>query len=231
MSDLATKARWLPDDVVLLAPAGTLDPRGSRTLRDALVGSAAGEPRAVIVDVSALDVPTRAARALFPAMARELATWPGLPLIVVDPHGRLLADDRIPVHASVAAAVAAIGDPPPRRVARHALPNTRIGGRLGREFVRLCCRRWQVDEARTLDAVWVANELIENTIKHTFYAPGLRVELRPDALTVAVSDHDPATPRPAVDRPVHGLMMVRRLSRAWGTAPAPGGGKVVWALL
>ncbi len=230
MTALATRTRWLSDDVVVLAPAGTLDMTGYHTLRDELVRSAADEPRAVLVDISDLRVPTRAALGLFPTVAAELATWPGVPLLLVDSDGHLAR--HLPVHRSIDAALAAIGEPPHRRVARQQLPNTRAGGRIGRAFVRLCCRRWHVDEARTLDAVWVANELIENTIKHTFYPPSLHVELREDVLMVAVGDNDPATPRiGAAERPAQGLTMVRRLSRAWGTAPARDGGKVVWAAL
>jgi anti-sigma regulatory factor (Ser/Thr protein kinase) len=107
-----------------------------------------------------------------------------------------------------------------------------MGGRAGRAFVRDCCRRWHVEEPRAGDAVWVANELIENTIRHTPYQPSLRVELREGELTVAVADEDPSPPRPdPARRPLHGLGAVHKLASAWGTAPTTGGGKVVWAAL
>jgi hypothetical protein len=215
------------DHIAILAPTGALDAESGDALRIRMLAAAATEPRAVLVEIGELDLsgPTT----LFAEAADEAARWPGVPLLVVDPHDRLPGDL---AHHSVADALAAIGDPPARRVARRDLPNTRMGGRAGRAFVRDCCRRWHVEEPRAGDAVWVANELIENTIRHTPYQPSLRVELREDELTVAVADEDPSPPRPdPALRPLHGLGAVHKLANAWGTAPTTSGGKVVWAAL
>jgi hypothetical protein len=217
----------LRDHIAVLAPTGTLDAESGDALRAHLLAAAAAEPRAVLVEIGELELP--GPTTLFAEVAEEITRWPGVPLLVVDPRDRL-PDDL--AHHTVAAAVAAIGDPPPRRIARRDLPNTRWGGRAGRAFVRDCCRRWHVEEPRAGDAVWVANELIENTIRHTPYRPSLRVELREGELTVAVADEDPAAPRPDPSlRPLHGLGAVRKLANAWGSAPTTSGGKVVWAAL
>lgn len=217
----------LQDHIAILAPTGTLDAESSDALRVSMLAAAAAEPRAVLVEIGELDLP--GPTALFAEVAEEVARWPGVPLLVVDPHDRL-ADDL--AHRTVADALSAIGDPPPRRLARRDLPNTRMGGRAGRAFVRDCCRRWHVDEPRAGDAVWVANELIENTIRHTPYQPSLRVELRDGELTVAVADEDPTTPRPDPTlRPLHGLGAIHKLANAWGTVRTTSGGKVVWAAL
>ena len=215
------------DHIAVLAPTGTMDATSGETLRHHLLAAAAAEPRAVLVEVGELELP--GPTTLFADVAAEVARWPGVPLLVVDPRDRLSGDV---VHRTVAAALAAVGDPPQRRVARRDLPNTRVGGRAGRAFVRDCCRRWQVAEPRAGDAVWVANELVENTIRHTPYHPSLRVELREGELTVAVADEDPSQPRPdPALRPLHGLGAVSKLANAWGTAPTTNGGKVVWAAL
>lgn len=214
--------------VTILAPTGVLDAENAAALRDRLLVAAAEEPTAVLVDVTALEMPSPTT--LFAEAADDVARWPGVPLLVVDPHDRLPADHR--VHRTTAAAIAAIGEPPPRRLARRTLPNTRLGGRAGRAFVQDCCRRWHVEECRAADAVWVANELIENTIRHTPCKPSVRVELRDDELTVAVSDDDPRAPRPdPAQRPLHGLAAIHKLAAAWGTVPIASGGKVVWAAL
>ena len=56
-------------------------------------------------------------------------------------------------------------------------------------------------------------------------------------LTIRVSDPDPQPPPPGPagpgtwDENGRGLIIVTALSHQWGTAPAPGGGKYVWATL
>jgi hypothetical protein len=220
---------------------GLLDAVSYSRLRTALVKAAADEPRAVIVDVDRLRVESQASLALFPAVATELATWPGLPLLLVatGEAGRLMLNDYrmprlVPVYDDLDAAVDAIGDTPPRQVARLMLPNSRAGPRLARAFVRRNCYRWRVYDDRAIDAIWVANELVENAVKHTYSAATVRVELRRGLLTVAVYDDDPAEPwltERTQARVVHGLTVVARLCRSWGTTPTPAGGKVVWAVL
>ncbi len=213
------------EEIVVLAPTGTLDADSGGTLRGRILASAAEEPRAVLVDLTDLELPARTT--LFTEVADQLAHWPGVPLLVVDPRGRLPD-----AHRTVRAAIRSLDEPPPRRVARRTLPGNTTGGRAGRAFVRDCCRRWHIEDDRAENAVWVANELIENTIRHTPYAPAVRVELRHGELTVAVRDDDPRQPRPNPDqRPLHGLAAVHRIATAWGTVPVDGGGKVVWAAL
>ncbi|GAB1516039.1 ATP-binding protein [Actinophytocola sp. KF-1] len=213
------------EEIVVLTPTGTLDAGSGDALRDRVLASAADEPRAVLVDVTELELPARTT--LFGEVADQLAHWPGVPLLVVDPRGRLPG-----AHRTVRAAIASVGEPPPRRVAHRVLPGNTSGGRAGRAFVRDCCRRWHIEDDRADDAVWVANELIENTIRHTPYAPAVRVELRHGELTVAVRDDDPHRPRPNPDqRPLHGLAAVHKLATTWGTVPLESGGKVVWAAL
>ncbi len=213
------------EEIVVLTPTGTLDAGSGDTLRDRILVAAAEEPRAVLVDVTELNLPARTT--LFTDVADQLTHWPGVPLLVVDQHGRLPE-----AHRTARAAIASVGEPPPRRVARRVLPGNTSGGRAGRAFVRDCCRRWHVEGARADDAVWVANELIENTIRHTPYAPAVRVELRHGELTVAVRDDDPHRPQPNPEqRPLHGLAAVHKVATAWGTVPVESGGKVVWAAL
>jgi hypothetical protein len=229
---------WHHFGAVVVVPDGPLDVRTYARLRDAMVKAAADAPRAVIVEFDRLRVDTTAVLTVFPAAATELATWPRVPLLLVavdEANRKVLADYRmsryVAVHRSIDSALAAIGDPPPRQVARVDLPNGTACFHLARTFVREHCQRWDITDERTMDAVCVANSLVENTIKHTYGPPTVRVELRRDVLTVAVYDDDPAPPRPASGLVVSGLALIARLSRTWGSSPTQSGGKVVWAVL
>jgi anti-anti-sigma regulatory factor len=223
----------------VIEPRGVLDAASYGGLRVDLVKTAIDEPRAVIVDIDGLAVPDSAALALFTSVSTQIAEWPGVPLLVAatqDTQRELLATYRlarfVPVFWSVMAAVAAIDDPPPRRIARRRLPNSLTSAALTRRFVLDVCSDWPV-ATRTEDAMMVANELVENTLLHTYCAPSLRLELRRGLLTIAVYDDDPAMAHltePDADRH-RGLVLVAQLSQAWGCSPTPSGGKVVWAVL
>lgn len=235
---------WRHGGAVVVVAEGVLDALTYGRLRDALVKAAAEVPRAVIVDLDRIGIRTPAALTLFPTVATEIATWPGLPLQLVaanDAIHRVLADYRmqlyVPVHRGLEAAVAAIEDPPPRSVARADLPNGSACFPMAREFVTEWCERWKVTSSRTADAVQVATALVGNTIKHTYGPPTIRVELRRGMLTVAVYDGDPEPARaikPGTDPSTgleHGLTMIEELCRTWGSSPTQSGGKVVWAVL
>lgn len=223
----------------VVEPHGVLDAATYGGFRIDLVKAAIDEPRAVIVDLDALSVPDSTALSLFSSVSTQIAQWPGVPLLVVaagDTQRALLAAYRlarfVPVYSSVMAAVAAIDDPPPRRIARRRLPNSLTSAALARRFVLDVCSDWPV-ATRTEDAMMVANELVENTLLHTYCAPSLRLELRRGMLTIAVYDDDPAMAHlDRSDTERHrGLVLVAGLCRVWGCSPTPLGGKVVWAVL
>lgn len=234
---------WQHVGAVVVVAEGVLDAASYGRLRDAVVKAAAEAPRAVIVDIDRLGVLDTAALAVFPAVLADIALWPGVPLLIVaanDANHRMLVKYRmprfVPVHRSLEDAVAAIGDPPPRRVARAELPNGRLSNRMAREFVTDWCRRWEVTGGRTAAAVQVVGELVDNTMRHTYGPPTVRVELRRGMLTVAVYDDDPAPAQLIVPNPVgpettHGLALIANLCRVWGSTPTRSGGKVVWAVL
>lgn len=228
----------------MVAAEGILDAASYGRLRDALVKVATDIPDAVLVDLDRIGIRTPVALALFPTVATQIAMWPGLPMLLVaanDSIHRVLADYRmdmyVPVHRSLAAAMAAIGDPSPRNVARVDLPNGSACFSMAREFVTEWCERWKVTDYRTVDAVRVAMALVHNTIKHTYGPPTIRVELRRGMLTVAVYDDDPEPAcaiKPGADASAdieHGLALVARLCRTWGCSPTQSCGKVVWAVL
>lgn len=221
----------------VVAPRGVLDLVGYARLRDTLLKVGLDEPAAVVVDLNRLTLPDSSV-ALFTAVAEQLDRWPGVPLLVAARgSAKRAALARcglplfVPVHASVEAAVAAVGDPPVRRIARHTLPNSLHAGGVARRFVHETCDEWRVGGAEK--AALVATEFVENTVVHTYCAPSMRLELRRGLLTVAVYDDDPTSPRDRGGQPDtgRGLWIVATLAAAWGSAPTATGGKVVWAVV
>jgi hypothetical protein len=229
------------DDAALLTPVGVLDLASYGQLRDALLKCALEIPRAVIVDVSNLMVPTDATLAVFPSVWMQVSEWPGVPIMVV--AGPELARRRIrhspitryvPVHANVAAALDAVTKVPARRRAVLELPYDPCSPAAARRFVNVVCTRWDITEAIT-DATMIASELVENAVRHAASESRLRLELRNQTFTIAVYDDNP-TPVKMVEpwtgaTPRLGLMMVSRLASTWNCAPTMSGGKVVWGVL
>nr|WP_133799917.1 ATP-binding protein [Kribbella sp. VKM Ac-2527] len=85
------------------------------------------------------------------------------------------------------------------------------------------------------DAVAIVSEFVGNVVQHAHTDADLRLELRRDLLTVAVTDGNPTLP---VRRPPSstresglGLGIVTALATAWGANPTSVGGKVVWATI
>jgi hypothetical protein len=235
VTDAFSSYWWHHHGAVVVVPHGLLDARSYARLRTTLVMLAAGEPRAVLADVDGLRVASPVALALFPAVRTELATWPGVPLLLVATGGeirRALARYHmaryLPVHSGLDAAVAAIGDPPARELARLTLPAGHDGVHPARAFVRAHCHRWHLAGGRAADAILVVDALVENAIRHAHGTPGLRVELRADMLTLAVFQGEPEHADPFG---TPGLATITRLCRTWGSTATPDGGKVVWAAL
>jgi len=232
---------WMWDDTVVVAPSGQLITATYSQLRDHLTKIGTDQPRAIVVDLARLRIHSAATFAVFATVHTRLAQWPGVPLLLVRGIGRsrmLLDRSRIaryvPVRDSVRAAVAAIDEPPPRRVDRLHLPNELASTRVAREFVRRTCAAWDVAELAD-DASLLANELVSNAVVHTRSRPVVRIELRRGLLSVAVYDDEPGVvamldPRGAMVG-VHGLLLVAQVAVAWGCSQTSAGGKVVWAVI
>ena len=101
-----------------------------------------------------------------------------------------------------------------------------------RRFVEEQCVAWGFGDVVD-DAVLVVSELVTNAVIHGKSEAELRLVATDDILRVEVTDGGPTPPDPqlagADDEHGRGLLLIGVLSTAWGTEPAPGGGKVVWA--
>ncbi|MCR6481992.1 ATP-binding protein [Amycolatopsis sp. OK19-0408] len=223
----------------LVTVTGELDLAGCPLLRDGLLKIGADTPPGVIADIDGLALDVRSP-SLFPFVAQRLEEWPGIPMAVVTRCPAHLAlferyglDRFVPVHPDVETAERAL----PRRIRRRAgraLARGEAGIAQARAFVSDRTREWGVPSLE-YDGTLIAAELTDNASRHTTSEPRLRLDLRQDLLTIAVSDDDP---RPAVliERadilePGLGLRIVAQTARAWGSSGRWTGGKVVWAVL
>lgn len=231
------------NDVTTVRPRGVLDSRTYRSLRDAIIKSALDEPRAVIVDISDLEVPAESALAVFTSARWHVSRWPEIPILLVCERPAIrsaLARNGVTRYVasypSMQAAMDALaeGDSPrARRRARAELPRAVASLQRTRELVAEWLTAWAVPELIPTTKV-VATTLVENVLQHTESRPGLRIESKESTVTVAVSD---ASQQPAGlrEESAHsptpsGLQIVASLCRSWGNAPNPAG-KTVWAVI
>lgn len=230
-------------DSAVLRADGVLDSSTYRSLRDSVIKAALDEPKAVIVDVDRLAVPSPSAWSVFTSARWHVNIWPDVPVMLVASDirdrraiARCGVSRYVPVHATCHAALLAADDVSwhSRRRGRAELPRSRAGIRLARARVDEWLTAWSCDRLVPV-ASTVATVFIENVPEHTDSAPVLIMESCQDTVTVAVED---GSHRPAVRHEdkasgadiVSGLAIVSVLCRAWGSTPTSSG-KTVWALV
>ncbi|ART73982.1 sulfate transporter [Mycobacterium dioxanotrophicus] len=228
----------------VLSVGGVLDRSTYRDLRDLVIKTALDEPRAVIIDVTDLQVSAESAWCVFTSARWHVSVWPDVPLILVCRHaGGREAIRRngitryVPLYATIDSAHRAVRTEdlePPRRRARAQLPAVHSSLRRARQLAAEWLTNWSQAEIVPVAAI-VVDVLVENVLEHTLSAPQLIVESRGDAVTVAVSD-DSRAPAVRHEDPhrggdtVSGLAVVAALARAWGSTPTSTG-KTVWAVI
>src|SRR6266508_3561702 len=140
----------------------------------------------------------------------------------------------LPVFPDVDTAFASARQPPTRRVTRLRLAAVPYSAATARRLVVATCEFWDCTDVAE-DATAIASELVANAFRHAATDAELRLELRRDLLTVALTDGSAAPParRPADEGEAggFGLRIVESLSTTWGWAPTSDGGKIVWAVL
>lgn len=240
-SSLALASRT-EQSVVVLTAEGVLDAKNSTELRDAVTKATIDVPTAVIVDVSALQVPDEAAWSAFVSARWQLDTRPDVPIVLVcsnraarDAITRSGAARFMPVYPTEKGAMKGV-DKLGRRKLRHAqakLPANLTSLRESRQLVREWLTTWSKPGLIPV-ALVVVNVFIENVLEHTGSDPVMRIECEGQTATIAVSDASGApalrlsSPPKGID--VSGLAIVDALSRAWGSTPTSSG-KTVWAVI
>lgn len=240
-SSLALASRT-EQSVVVLTAEGVLDAKNSTELRDAVTKATIDVPTAVIVDVSALQVPDEAAWSALVSARWQLDTRPDVPIVLVcsnraarDAITRSGAARFMPVYPTEKGAMKGV-DKLGRRKLRHAqakLPANLTSLRESRQLVREWLTTWSKPGLIPV-ALVVVNVFIENVLEHTGSDPVMRIECEGQTATIAVSDASGApalrlsSPPKGID--VSGLAIVDALSRAWGSTPTSSG-KTVWAVI
>ncbi len=167
----------------LLTVKGVLNGSTYVRLRDAIIKAALDEPRAVLVDINALDVTASSALSVFTSARWHVQTWPDVVIMLVcaDAARRsTIADSAVtryvPVHATVEAALSVL--PEGRRLrgrARAELPASLASLRRAREFVAEWLADWSQAEFIPVATV-IVNVFVENVLQHTASAPVLVLE-------------------------------------------------------
>ncbi|GKU48635.1 sulfate transporter [Mycobacterium montefiorense] len=227
-------------DVVVLTATGVLDSTSYRALRDVVIKAALDEPRAVIVDVDDLFVPSESAWSVFTSARWHVSTWPGVPILLV--CGNRLSQRAltangvsryVPVHGDRGSALgdALVRSVDGRRRERTRLPARAVSTGLARALIAESLHAWAQNRL-IVNAGTVASVFVQNVLDHTDSAPVLIVESCRDTVTVAVEDESfqPAGRLESENGAVtlSGLSIVSALCRAWGSTPMPSG-KTVWA--
>jgi hypothetical protein len=227
----------------LLTVEGVLDTSTYLKLRDAIIKAALDEPRAVLVDVDALGVPTPSAWSVFTSARWHVSIWPDIPVVLIcgDAERRNAIERTgvtryVPAHATVEAALAALdGDGRrARRRVRAEFPAVLASLHTARMLVAECLGAWSHRELTPVATV-IVNVFVENVLQHTVCGPVVVLETNGTVVSISVRDDSAA---PAVRHedpyrggdPVSGLAIVASVCRAWGSMPTSSG-KAVWAVI
>jgi hypothetical protein len=229
------------DTMCLLTADGILDSSTYLLLRDTIIKAALDEPRAVVVDVDALEVPAPSAWAVFTSAHWHVCTWPDVPIVLVcrDPDQRAVIARNgvaryVPVHPTTESARLAVANGQVRRRqrVRVELPALPSSLRRARVLVAETLMGWSQPKLTSVATV-IVNVFMENVLQHTASAPAVVLESDGATVIVAVQDGSctPAERRENPGRsPASGLEIVNALCRYWGSTPTLSG-KTVWAVI
>lgn len=222
-----------PYPVVRLS--GVLDAATAGEMRTAVLGVLAGQPEAVLIDVTDLRVADPAAVGALRDVARETADWPGAHIVICGAdNADVWGAAGLPVWPDGAAALAALGAPDGTRRMSADLEPVIGAARLSRELVTEACARWDCPELAG-PACIVLTEMVNNVVAHARTPMTVLLAEEGGTMSVAVRDHSTTAPRfGGLPAPTayggRGLVLIDSVSSRWGTLEL-GDGKVVWAVL
>lgn len=240
-SSLAIEVR-AEQAAVILTAEGVLHAHTCAELRDSIIKTTNDLPSAVIVDVSALQVPEESAWSVFVSARWQLDARPDVPIVLVSTNRaargaitRSSVARFMPVYTSQKGALKAIAKlgRPNLQYSQAKLPANLTSLRESRQLVREWLTSWSRPGLIPV-ALVVVNVFMENVLEHTGSDPVMRIECDGPTAAIAVSDTSNApalrlaTPPRGID--VSGLAIVEALCRAWGSTPTSSG-KTVWAII
>lgn len=216
--------------VAFIRLSGRLHAAGAARVRADLIESLAGQPAALVVDLSGIEATEDVLRSVFP-----VRYWPDAVVLLcaVRPeHAEALHG--MPLFGTVEEALAEADRYPVPDLAHAVYLPSRDAPRHARSIVAEACRAWGVPDVMEAAQV-VTSELVANGVLHARTLVDLTVSRRAARLQIAVRDGDHR--RVASNGSIQfdaesgrGLTVVEALSGSWGVVQTHDG-KVVWASL
>ncbi len=223
--------------MALLRVSGVLDTVTSDALRFAMARSLSGQPEALLIDVSALEVSDPLGLGVLNEVIEETAEWPAVPIVLCGAGPETSAAFSSSLKSAAVSTAASCEqalletaeEPEPRRI-RVRLRPVPDACREVRQLVNQACGKWQRRELAATAAL-IATELVANVVRHAHTTMEFTVGLRDGRMCMTVRDGSRRLPRdvePTVkDAGGRGLRLVRELTDSWGVLPVSDG-KVVW---
>jgi anti-sigma regulatory factor (Ser/Thr protein kinase) len=221
------------DGIELLSARGPITPRDAAHLRAAVDTALAVEPRAVVLDLTAVTSLSAEAQEQLGAVARDGRGWPRPAVLVCAAPDASWSLHGVPVMRDRAEALRHVDDRPTRRRERVPVEHSAAGPAQARAAVRRCSSSLGVDDVSD-DLALLVSEMVTNAVRHAAPPVSLEVEVDEADVVVAVHDGSPSRPRARVagdeDEDGRGMVLVDLLSAEHGVRPEPPG-KAVWVRL
>lgn len=239
-SELRITASSVADTRVLTID-GVLDDSTYIPLRDTIVKAALDEPRAVIIDVTGLNVRDDPAWSVFTSARFQISEWPDIPIGLVCAHDQGLNALRrngvtryVPVYSTLQSAVTELPADGLRRYRQHVratLPAVKGSIHRSRELTAQWLTAWSRTDFIHAVSI-VATELVELALADARSKLSLRMETNGSTVAVAVQHVDMARTRlrESVDDAVSALDLVAANCRVWGSYTSAAG-NTVWAVV
>ncbi|MGX6605873.1 anti-anti-sigma factor [Micromonosporaceae bacterium Da 78-11] len=215
---------------------GVLDAATAPVVRSALLSVLAGQPEAVVADVTDLRVVEPRAVDVLADVRRETADWPAAHLVLCDAgDSDVWSGVGWPVWTHSADAFAELGEPEVGRRLTRTLDPVVGAARRTRELITEACSSWERPDLAG-PACIVATELVNNVVAHAHTEMIVLLAAHGAGMSVAVRDQSPVVPSFTGDAPAptvyggRGMLLIDSMASRWGHL-ALDDGKVVWALL
>jgi hypothetical protein len=236
---MSSEVRHLVDSAQaypLLRLAGVLDTHTAPEVRSLLLDVLAGQPEALVVDVTDLLPTSPEVLSVLRDLRRDTADWPGTRLVLSgNTDSAVWREAGWPVWPDSASAVAALGAPDDGRLVSLALEPQVGAARRTRELITEACARWERPE-QVGPACIVATELVNNVVVHARTPMVVLLARNDTGMSVAVRDHSTVVPKytggpvPPTSYGGRGMLLIDSVAGRWGNLMLADG-KVVWALL
>jgi hypothetical protein len=214
---------------------GVLDAVSAPDVRSALLEVLSGQPKAVVVDVTELQVADPDLAGVLRDVANETADWPAAHVMLfAGQDGETWSGTGLPVWSDPQDAFSALGAPDDRGQLRLDLEPVVGAARRSRELVTEACGRWEIPDVAG-PACIVVTEMVNNVVAHAHTSMTVLLARYDETMSVAVRDHSTGVPR--FTGPVapssyggRGLLLIDSIALRWGSLKL-NDGKVVWAVL